>query len=374
MNAQGARAGAVYFLKLTEGNGDGIVEGIGPLLDSSGVACVLSAKGSVAVKMHFGESNETGHVRPRFVRRIVAWLASSGARPFLTDTNTLYRGNRGNSLDHTRAAAEHGFSFSSLGVPIIIGDGVRGTNDLRVPVSGQYVKDASIGAEFGQIDSMFSLAHFKGHELSGFGGAMKNVGMGCAARAGKLDMHSDTVPYARASCTGCGVCMSWCPVGAVSIDGAAVVDEEKCIGCGQCLAVCPESAMSIKWNESTDIFQRKMVEYVKAVVSLLKGRICYVNFITDVHPVCDCYGGAKLPIAPDIGVVASMDPVAIDQASYDLVNGARPTKDGGLSGGYRQGEDKFRDLHPDVDPTVQLRYAEELGLGTRNYRIIEVSE
>lgn len=374
MNVRGGVGRSKVYLLRVRGGLDDVSAGLERLLDRSGVGEIASPNEIVAVKLHFGESRETGHVRPRFVRRIVAWLAKRGARPFVTDTNTLYRGNRSDTVRHLRAAAEHGFTYAALGAPLVIADGLRGTNEIRLPVGGPFVREASVASELVKADSILSVAHFKGHELSGFGGAIKNLGMGGASRAGKLDQHSTTKPYVRANCTACGTCASWCPADAIMIADVAGIDAEKCIGCGECIAVCPAGAVGIRWNESTDTFQRKMVEYMASIARLKAGRVGYVNFLTDVHPVCDCYGTAKTAIVPDIGVAASMDPVAIDQASYDLVNDAPVTRDSDVSAAYRRGGDKFRDLHPDVDPTTQLRHAEEMGLGTRDYELVEIAD
>jgi uncharacterized Fe-S center protein len=363
----------VHLLRLGDSL-DNIPAGLERLLTESGVGAIVSEGEIVAVKMHFGESRETGHVRPRFIRRIVAWLTKRGARPFVTDTNTLYRGTRTDTVAHLRAAAEHGFTLAALGAPVVIADGLRGTSEIRLPVDGQFVREAPYAADLVKADSVLSVAHFKGHELSGFGGAIKNMGMGGAARAGKLDQHSTTKPYVRPNCVACGICASWCPVDAITVTDAANIDAETCIGCGECIAVCPEKAVGIRWNESTDTFQRKMVEYLAAIARAKRNRIGYVNFLTDVHPLCDCYGTAKVAIVQDIGVVASLDPVAIDQVSYDLVNEAPVARDSEVSEAYRRGGDKFRDLHPDVDPTTQLRHAEEMGLGTRNYELVEISD
>ncbi len=355
------------------GGADDIAARLDALLDESSLSDVVAPGELVAVKMHFGESRVTGHVRPRFMRRVVGWLQKQGARPFLTDTNTLYRGSRADTVSHLRTAVEHGFTHQALGAPVVIAGGLRGTTDTMVPVEGRLMTSAGIGPEFVQADALLSVAHFKGHEITGFGGTLKNLGMGCASRAGKLDMHSTTKPYVKPSCSGCGVCVSWCPADAITVGETAEIDDGKCIGCAECISVCPTKAVGIRWNESTDTCQRKMVEYAMAVVATKPGRAGYISFITDVHPVCDCYGTEKISIVPDIGVVVSLDPVAIDQAAYDLVNAA-PVADGGqLSDGYSAGSDKFRDLHPDVDPTVQLRYAEELGLGTRNYELVEIA-
>lgn len=362
----------MHFLRVGPDGSDGIVARLEDLLDASGLAGNLAVDGLVGVKLHFGESNLTGHVRPIFLRRVVGWLLKNGATPFLTDTNTLYRGNRTDSVRHIRAAIEHGYTYAAVGAPVVIAGGLRGTSETAVEVGGRHVTEAALAPEIVAADGLLSVAHFKGHELSGFGGTLKNLGMGCASRSGKLEMHSTTKPYVGESCVACGVCASWCPENAIELNESAVIDDDKCVGCAECIAVCPERAVRIRWNESTDTCQMKMVEYAKAVVDTKPGRIGYVNFVTDVHPVCDCYGTAKVAITPDVGVAASLDPVAIDQASYDLVNEAPPAKGGGLSDVYRRGADKFRDLHPDVDPTVQLRHAEELGMGTRDYELIEV--
>ena len=370
----GSARSRVYLLNSGAAGGDGIAAGIEDLLERSGVGSAILEGDITAVKMHFGESSVTGHVRPRFVKRIVSWLVKRGARPFVTDTNTLYRGARSDSVAHLHAAAEHGFTHQALGAPVMIADGMHGTSEIKLAAPGELVGSAPFASELVKADSILSLAHFKGHELSGFGGAIKNLGMGGAARAGKLDQHSTTKPYVRDGCVACGTCARWCPVDAITVEEEASIDESTCIGCGECIAVCPEKCVGIRWNESTDIFQRKMVEYLGAIAGVKTDRIAYVNFITDVHPVCDCYGTAKVAIVPDIGVTASLDPVAIDQASYDLVNAAPAAGGSELSSGYRRGEDKFSDLHKDVDPTVQLRYAEKLGLGTRDYDIVDVKD
>ncbi|MBD3348491.1 MAG: DUF362 domain-containing protein [Candidatus Eisenbacteria bacterium] len=364
----------VHFLRCGRYGADDIAGGLDRLLDESRIGRVVREGDIAAIKMHFGESKETGHVRPHLVRRVVSWLARRGARPFVTDTNTLYRGSRSDSVMHLRTAAEHGFTQQALDAPVMIADGMRGTSEVRLRAPGDIVGEAPFGAELVKADSIISVAHFKGHELSGFGGAIKNLGMGGASRAGKLDQHSTTKPYVREGCVGCGTCARWCPVEAIAVAEEASIDETVCIGCGECIAVCPQKSIGIRWDESTDIFQRKMVEYLGAIATLKTGRVAYVNFITDVHPVCDCYGKAKTAITPDVGVLASLDPVAIDQASYDLVNAGPVAAGSDLSPGYRAGEDKFRDLHQDVDATVQLRYAERLGLGTRDYVLLEVNE
>jgi len=370
--ANGTERSPVAFLRTSDD--DDLVAGLDALLEKAGIDRIAPEGRIVAVKMHFGESSQTGHVRPHLIRRIVAWLTRAGLRPFVTDANTLYRGARSDAIDHLRTAAEHGFTQAALGAPVLIADGLRGTSETMLPFDGKHVSEAAFATELVKADAILSVAHFKGHELSGFGGAIKNLGMGGASRSGKLEQHSTTKPFVREHCTACGTCAAWCPADAIVVHERAEIDIETCIGCGECLAVCPERAVGIRWDQATDVFQEKMVEYTKALYDAKPRAIACVNFITDVHPVCDCYGTAKKPICPDVGVTAAVDPVAVDQASLDLVNEAPALRDSGLSSAYRAGGDKFRDLHPEVDSTVQLRYAEVLGLGTRNYELFELEE
>jgi len=315
------------------------------LADMLGLDQIVPKRGLVAVKLHFGEKGNTAYVRPTFVRRIVERVKSLGACPFLTDSNTLYAGTRSDSVSHLNTAIENGFAFSVVDAPIIIADGLRGAGGSSVKIGQEIVKTAYIGTDIAEADCLISLAHFKGHELSGFGGTIKNLGMGCASRRGKMVQHSDLSPK---------------------------VTRKKCIGCGECLLICSNGAINVQWNADMVRFQKKMVEYALAALKGKEGRVACLNFLTQISPACDCYGHSDAPIVPDIGILASIDPVAIDQASADMVNLQKGLDGSCLTGQKEIGEDKFRGLYPKVDWTIQLEHGEKIGLGRRDYDLIQI--
>jgi uncharacterized Fe-S center protein len=218
------------------------------------------------------------------------------------------------------------------------------------------------------------VAHFKGHELTGFGGTLKNLGMGCAARQGKLKQHSNVSPKVkRKDCVSCGRCISWCPGEAISfVEEKAKIDLKKCIGCGECIMVCPEGVIQINWNETIEVFQEKMVEYSLSALKGKEKKSIFLNFLTDISPACDCYGHADRPIVADIGILGSLDPVAVDQASADMVNAEEGLKNSALRSSHKRGQDKFRDLYPNVDWEIQLNYAQKLGMGNREYELVKI--
>lgn len=343
------------------------------LVDRAGLEQILSPRDLVALKLHFGEKGNTAFIRPVFVRQIVDRVKSLGALPFLTDANTLYAGTRGNSISHSLTAIENGFAYAVVDAPIIIADGLRGASYASVRLGLEHVKTAYLGREIVDADAIVSLAHFKGHELSGFGGTIKNLGMGCAARKGKLQQHSDLSPKVKAKrCSACGECVAHCAQGAISVpDGnKASIDPGKCVGCGECILICPNGAIDIQWSQDAAGFQKKMAEYTMAVLKNKHDKALFVNFITNVSPACDCYGHCDAPIVSDIGMVSSTDPVAIDQASVDLVNGQIAAEGSCLSGRAKAGSDKFRTIYPKIDWNVQLEHAEKIGLGTRKYDLV----
>jgi uncharacterized Fe-S center protein len=310
------------------------------------------------VKLHFGERGNASFVRPIFLRTVVEEVEAAGGKPFLTDTNTLYVGTRSNAVDHLATAIRNGFAYAVAGAPLVIADGLRGDCAVVVPVGGTILREVAIGAGIAHADAMVVVSHFKGHEITGFGGALKNLGMGCASRAGKLAQHSTVAPAVDPTgCTACGACVAHCPSGAIAVaDAKARIAPELCIGCADCIVVCPEGAVKVNWNEASPTVQRKMAEHAAGAVSGKESSTLFLTFVTQVSPLCDCYGCNDLPVAPDVGILASADPVAIDQACADLVVRAA-------------GSDPFRATHPSVDWTVQLACAEELGLGTRSYRL-----
>jgi uncharacterized Fe-S center protein len=329
----------------------------------------------VAVKLHFGEKGNTSFIRPIYVRQVVDGLWDAGGRPFLTDANTLYVGTRAEAVSHLTTAIENGFAYAVVRAPLIIADGLTGKAEAEVKINKEHFQTVYLAEALVEAESLAVLSHFKGHELSGFGGALKNVGMGGASRRGKLAQHSNISPKVLTKkCTGCGECVSHCAQEAIALNletKKAVIDPAKCVGCAECILVCPYGNIQIQWNESIPIFLKKMMEYAYGALKDKKGRAVFVNFITQVSPACDCYGHNDAAIVGDVGILASRDPVALDQACADLVNQAK-----GLPGSALKkkgaGVDKFKDIYPQVDWPIQLEYAEQLGIGTRQYELAKV--
>jgi len=313
-----------------------------------------------AIKMHFGEKGNTSFIDPAYVKRVVTWVKKKGILPFLTDTNTLYKGSRSTTPSHLATASEHGFNFESIGAPIVIADGLKGENYCEVSVDKEFCRTVKIGFEIAKADALIILTHFKGHELTGFGGSIKNIGMGCASREGKLSQHSTAAPIVnRRGCTGCSACIKNCAFGAISInEERAFIDPDKCSGCSQCIVVCPEGVINVQWNESTSNVQKKISEHALGALKGKENKFLCMNFLLKITPTCDCFGYNKPVIADDIGILASNDPVAIDQASIDLVNS--------------DGVDRFKTIYPSIDWEIQLSHAETIGLGRRAYKLIEV--
>ncbi len=367
-------ASPVYFVDLKTSLKENRLQRISQLLDQVPFSRPLAKNNLVAIKIHFGEKGNTAYVRPIYLRPITDKVRAWGGKPFVTDANTLYVGTRAESVSHLQTALENGFSYDTVGAPLIIADGIKGKSAVKVTIKKKNFKSVSIAADIVDADAFISVAHFKGHELSGFGGTIKNVGMGCASREGKLSQHSNIAPkVARKKCIGCGECVSHCAQSAIALeDEKSVINPETCVGCGECILTCPQGAIQIQWNESIPIFQQKMVEHMAGVLKGKEGRSLFLNFLTDISPACDCYGHADRPIVRDIGILASVDPVAIDQASADLVNQEPGNRDSALTKNFAAGEDKFRGVYPQVDWEVQLAYAEEIGLGTREYQLVSV--
>ena len=344
------------------------------LMDLAGITDIVSPRNLVALKLHFGEKGNSAFIRPLFIRQVADRIRELGASPFLTDTNTLYAGSRGDSVSHLRTAIENGFAYSVVNAPIIIGDGMRGASVSTVDIDQENIKTAYLGKEIVESDVLIGIAHFKGHELSGFGGTIKNLGMGCASRKGKLEQHSGLAPKVkRKKCIGCGECIQHCAQNAISlIEKKAYIDPQKCVGCGECILVCPNGVIDIKWDADMEIFQKKMAEYCFAVLKKKQGKALFLNFLTNISPACDCYGYSDAAIVHDIGILASKDPVAIDQASVDLINHMPAADNSCIKNATAPGKDKFRDVYPKIDWRVQLEHAEAIGLGSRDYELVTI--
>ena len=330
----------------------------------------------VAIKMHFGEPGNLAYLRPNWARAVVDLVKSQGGRPYLTDCNTLYIGGRKNALEHIESAYINGFTPYVTGCHILIGDGLRGNDEVEVPVEGgEYVKAAKIGRAVMDADVFISLTHFKGHEQTGMGGTLKNIGMGCGSRAGKMEQHSACRPVVQQErCIGCRACEKICAHGAPQFDahGKASIDTDRCVGCGRCLGVCPKDAIVAIQDEAPEILNRKIAEYAKAVVA---GRPCFhVSLVMDVSPSCDCRSENDAPIVPDVGMFASFDPVALDQACADAVLAQTPLSNSVLFDekcACNEG-DLFHRAHPDTHWQACLEHAEKIGLGSRKYELIKI--
>ena len=364
----------VYFADMRASHKENLFDKISKLLSLAGMNQHIAAGDLTAVKIHFGEKGNSAFIRPIFARRVVEEIKKLGAQPFLTDSSTLYPGERKEAVSALTCAIENGFGYACTGAPLIISDGLRGVTETEVAVDGELLKNVYIGSEIVESDSLVCLTHFKCHELTGFGGAIKNLGMGCASRKGKLVQHSTVAPkVADEYCTGCGICLKGCAHDAIAvIEGKATIDPNLCVGCSRCITVCPAKAVKIQWNEAADLVMKKMAEYAKGALTGKQGKTIFISFITQVSPACDCYGHADAPIVNDIGICASIDPVAIDQACADLVNAALGNEGSALKNGHEAGGDKFRGVSPDIPWEVQLEHGEKVGLGNRKYELVRI--
>ncbi len=315
----------------------------------------------VALKIHFGEKGNTGYIKPEWLLQLIKRLKEKTSRVFLTDTNTLYTGNRSNAIDHLLLAAEHGFISSKLGIPLVIADGLIGRNDDEIAINLPQIESAKIASTFLNTHMLICLNHFTGHILTGFGAAIKNLGMGCASRAGKLEQHSDVHPSINPHvCQYCRTCFDYCPANAiVERHEKAHILEEKCIGCGECLVVCVFGAVRINWDNDQSRVQEKMVEYAYSVMRLFKGNIGFLSFLVKMTKDCDCMSKEALPILEDIGILASLDPVAVDKASLDMVI-------------EKAGKDILKEKNS-VNWSIQLMHGQKIGLGTTDYKLIKLS-
>lgn len=368
----------VYFTNMRTNFTTSLLRKLSVLIDKAGINKIDFDHKYVAIKIHFGEPGNLSFLRPNYAKVVADKVKALGGKPFLTDCNTLYVGRRKDALEHMDSAMENGFSPLSTGCQIIIGDGLKGTDDIEVPIiGGELCKTAKIGRAIMDADIFISLSHFKGHEMTGFGGAIKNTGMGCGSRAGKMDQHCEGKPRVKQdTCVGCGSCSRICAHGApVKQDnGKMAIDHDKCVGCGRCIGVCPFNAITAKFSNSCEILNKKIAEYAKAVVD---GRPQFhIAVITDVSPYCDCHPENDAPIVPNLGIAASFDPVALDRACADLVNAAPVLANSVLADNLMKnpdtckGHDHFHNTTPVTNWQGCLDHAEKIGLGTQNYELI----
>lgn len=374
----------VYFTDLRTTPGNDLMTKLERLVRRAGISDIDFKDKFAAIKIHFGEPGNLAYIRPNYAARVVDVIRALGGKPFLTDANTLYSGGRSNAVDHLDAAMENGFNRISAHADVIIADGLKGTDFKEVPCGGSYCPSPKIGAAIADADIVISMSHFKGHEQSGFGGALKNLGMGSASVGGKLELHSSSQPQIDLdNCIGCRICEKYCRHDAVKVvDRKAVIDYAKCVGCGQCVAVCQKSAAVVKDYDTSEVLNRKIADYAYAVVKDKPS--FHISFIMNVSPNCDCWNHNDAAIVPDLGIAASFDPVALDCACADFVKAAPSLlgnaisdKDKAADGTcscshHHRGEDKFHIVHPDTNWEAGVEYGEKIGLGTRSYELIKI--
>lgn len=370
-------ASQVYFTDFRAKNGQGMPTKLKKLIRRAGIGQIDFEGKFVAIKMHFGEPGNLAFLRPNYAKAVVEVIQELGGKPFLVDCNTLYPGRRKNALEHLYTAAENGFNWITCGCPVLIGDGLKGTDDIEVPVrNGELCKTAYIGRAIMDADIFISLSHFKGHEMTGFGGAIKNIGMGCGSRAGKMHQHNTGKPTVdRDQCRKCHLCVKQCANNGIYYDeeGIAVIDHNHCLGCGRCIGACNFDAIYNGNDSALEELDCKMAEYTMAVVD---GRPHFhISLVQDVSPNCDCHSENDAPILPDIGMFASFDPVAIDQACADACLAAAPMPNSQISDnmckcGFHDFGDNFKNSNPEIEWKSQLSHGEKIGLGSREYELI----
>ena len=372
-------ASKVYFTDMRCPVGTGLLDKLKKLIEKAGIDSIDMDSKFVAIKIHFGEPGNLSFLRPNFAKVVADKVTSLGGRPFLTDCNTLYVGRRKHALEHLAAAQENGFSPLSTGCQMIIADGLKGTDEMEVPLEGcDHFQSAFIGRAIMDADIFISLTHFKGHESTGFGGALKNIGMGCGSRAGKMEQHAAGKPAVQEGlCRGCHRCAKECGSDAITYnaENKAVIDYDKCKGCGRCIGACSFDAIYSPNDCANELLDRKMAEYAAAVCH---DRPCFhVSLVQDISPNCDCHGENDAPILPDIGIFASFDPVALDQACVDACLNAAPLPNSQLSTnlakpGWNCYHDNFKDSNPNIEWKATLEQAEKVGMGTRQYVLKKV--
>ncbi len=351
----------IFYIKMNENEDDNsICQKLTDTIKTNNLFSFIAPKDMVAVKTHFGEEGTKGYVRPPIIKALGQLVKNHEALPFITETSTLYRGRRTNAVEHIQHAYNQGFTYEATEMPVIIADGLVGDDEVEVDIPGSHYKKVGIAGLMAKCQAMVMVSHFTGHMLTGFGAALKNMGMGCSSRKGKLIQHSTAKPSIKLSlCTGCGECFRWCPHDAIAmVDEKARIKNRACVGCGECLAVCRFDAVGYNWGETYENIQEKVVEHAMGVAKLKEGKAIYINFLNRITKDCDCMHNTHQLIAPDIGVLIGFDPVAIDAASLDLVE-------------QKTGQELSK-LAFNIPHRLQIEHAKKLNFGNPEYELIEV--
>jgi len=300
--------------------------------------------GKVAIKVHFGEEGNKNYIEPHMLKPLTEELDAT-----LIETNVLYVSKwRNKKESHIQLAKNHGFDFAPI--DIIDSDG-----DKEIPVNGKHYKKIITGSHIDNYDTIVFFTHFKGHGMSGFGGAIKNASMGMGSVAGKMAMHASEIPkYDPSKCVQCGACVNNCPGGAITIEPLKI-DPGKCIGCGSCLTICPVGAFDVPWGSTKgSVFMERLCEYAKGICDAKNA--VFINVAANISKDCDCAGWAGKPFMEDVGVLASTDIVAVEKASLDMVNKAYGS------------EDTFLKVNS-VSGNHQIDYASKIKMGNINYNL-----
>ncbi|MBN2415178.1 DUF362 domain-containing protein [bacterium] len=355
-------AADVYFVPVQQGEAtESVTKKVAKLVKAAGMENCIGANDLTAIKIHFGEDKNTTHIQAEWTRPVVEAVKEAGASPFLTDTCVLYKSRRDNAVEHLRLAADHGFVPEVTGAPVVIADGLVGDDEREVAISGRIFDTVSLAKTVLQANSLVVMSHVTGHLGTGMGAALKNLGMGCASRKGKLRQHSISKPVIKAKfCTGCGECIKWCPADAITMtDRKAAIARDICIGCGECITVCRFGAVKHDWGIDAGELQRRVAEHALGAVSGKKDRAFYLNFLVNVTRECDCMDREQTPSIENIGILAGLDPVALDSASLALLT--------------EKAGDRLDDvIYADLDASLQLAHGEAIGLGGREYRLLTI--
>ncbi len=353
----------VHLVRLDRNAGGDVVAGrLGELWRAAELANCFRQNDLSALKLHVGEPGRRTFVPPSYAAALVRLMKERGVTPFLTDTAVLYRSRRDNGPGHALVAHEHGFTIDAVGAPFVPADGLQGSAEVEVQVNGRQFDTVAIASAIVQARSMLVLTHATGHLGTGLGGALKNLGMGCSSRKGKLRQHHGQHPRIDPdACVACGTCAEWCPPDAITVEKHASIDKSLCIGCGECVATCREGAVEFDWSIAGERLQERIVDHAAAVVRDKPGRIAYVTVLVNVTADCDCLALQQEPLLEDIGVLASLDPVAIDRATLDLIR-------------EKAGRTLESMSYPGRDGSLQLAFAEQMGLGTTRYELVRVDQ